>query len=76
MPRRPPPDAPPPADEPAARSRRRTLADGRTQTLLYLPPDLIKALKLLAVERESSVSQLVEEAVVGWLARARAKDEG
>lgn len=73
MPRRPPPDESTSADEPVSGSRRRTLADGRTQMLIYLPPDMIKALKLLAVEQESSVSQLVEEAVGAWLPHTRGK---
>jgi hypothetical protein len=38
--------------------------------LVYLPPDVIKALKLLAVEREVSVSQLVEQAIARlWMHR-------
>lgn len=37
--------------------------------LVYLPPEMIKRLKLSAVENESSVSQLVEKALAAWLAR-------
>lgn len=63
-----PRDQPP---EPGGKPSRRTLADGRQQVLLYLPPAMIKALKLAAVEGDSSVSQIVETLVAAWLARPR-----
>ncbi len=56
----------------AGGSRKRVLADGRQQVLLYLPPAMIRELKLSAVEMETSVSQLVEEAVAAWRQRQRA----
>lgn len=58
------------AEAGAEAPRRRTLADGRQQVLLYLPPDMIKALKIAAVEQDSSVSQLVEALVTAWLSTA------
>lgn len=45
------------------------LADGRQQVLLYLPPEMIRELKLAAVDLDTSVSQLVEEAVAAWRRR-------
>jgi hypothetical protein len=45
---------------------KRVLADGRQQLLVYLPPEMIRALKLTAVERDSSVSHLVEQAISLW----------
>lgn len=55
------------ASGPKARSRKRVLADGRQQLLVYLSPAFIKRLKLEAVERDLSVSSLVGEAVALWL---------
>ena len=49
------------------RGRHRALADGRQQTLVYLPPELVKALKFEAVERDTSVSRLVERAISEWI---------
>lgn len=42
--------------------------------MLYLPPDMIKRLKLLALEKDSSVSQLVERAVAAWLLELRERE--
>lgn len=66
MPRKPAPSHADDTPSPAGRSRKRVLADGRQQVLLYLPPEMIRELKLAAVDRDTSVSLLVEEAVAAW----------
>ncbi|MGU3466431.1 ribbon-helix-helix domain-containing protein [Methylobacterium sp. C33D] len=45
----------------------RVRADGRRQLLVYLPPELIKDLKKLAVDDETTASAIVEEAVRQWV---------
>ncbi|MGU3542273.1 ribbon-helix-helix domain-containing protein [Methylobacterium sp. A52T] len=45
----------------------RVRADGRRQLLVYLPPELIKDLKKLAVDDETTASAIVEEAVRQWI---------
>jgi hypothetical protein len=57
-----------PPQEGTAKRVRRSLADGRQQLLIYLPPALIRELKVLALDEESSVSQLAEQALTSWLA--------
>lgn len=66
MPRKPTASQADETPSPAGRSRKRVLADGRQQVLLYLPPEMIRELKLAAVDLDTSVSQLVEEAVAAW----------
>lgn len=58
--------APPASDQEPARA----LSDGRVQMLVYLPPALIKAAKLAALENDTSASHVVEQALADWLARA------
>lgn len=50
---------------------RRSLGDGRVQFLVYLPPELVRELKLAAVHRDTSASAIVEQAVSAWLSRRR-----
>lgn len=49
--------------------KRRTLGDGRVQMLVYLPPDVVKAIKQAALDDDTSASAVVEEAIEAWLAR-------
>jgi hypothetical protein len=74
MPRKRPASQTGDAPVPAGRSRKRVLADGRQQVLLYLPPEMIRELKLSAVDLDTSVSQLVEEAVEAWRRQRRASE--
>ena len=53
---------------------RRETKDGKRQFLVYLDPEIIKQVKLLAVERETSASQLVGEALTAWLRGGRSGD--
>lgn len=46
---------------------KRVRADGRRQLLVYLPPKLIKIVKKLAVDDESTASAIVEEALRQWV---------
>jgi hypothetical protein len=57
-----------PDSNPSARSR----ADGRKSLLVYLDAELIKDLKKAALDDETNVYELVEDAARNWLA-ARAK---
>ena len=45
------------------------LADGRVQMLVYLPPTLVKKVKRLALDHDTSASHVVEQALHEWLAR-------
>lgn len=45
----------------------KTTARERKQVLVYLDPDLAKALKMAAVERETSASAIAGEAIATWL---------
>lgn len=49
------------------REASRIRADGRRQLLVYLPPDLIKDVKKLAVDDDTTASAIVEEAVRQWV---------
>ncbi len=62
--------APPPSAQAAPRARdRRGPSDGRKQFLVYLQPEGIQALKMIALERETTASEVVAEAVNEWLQR-------
>jgi hypothetical protein len=54
-----------PESKPADRSR----ADGRKSFLAYLDADLIKELKKAALDDDRNAYEIVEEAVINWLAR-------
>ena len=47
--------------------------DGRRTLLVYLDGDLIKNLKKVALDDERNAYEIVEEAVVDWLARRSKK---
>jgi hypothetical protein len=47
--------------------------DGRKQMLVYLRPELIKRLKIVALDENRYAYELAEDAVLEWLA-ARSKD--
>jgi hypothetical protein len=47
--------------------------DGRLQVLLYMKEPLVKALKSLAIEEDTTAYQLAEEAVEALLKSRRAK---
>jgi hypothetical protein len=53
-------------EEPAPRKRRAT-RDGREPLVVYMLPDAIKALKIAAVEQDTTASAIVTEAVTMWL---------
>lgn len=55
-------------DTPEAQPRERR---GRRQLLVYLPPDLIRALKIAGIELDLTGSEIVEEALVAWLRRRK-----
>jgi hypothetical protein len=57
--------------EPGASPKRRTTRDGRQPLVVYMRPESIKALKMAAVENETTVSALVAEAVAGLLRQRR-----
>lgn len=39
--------------------------------LVYLPPDLIRAVKVAGIEIDLTASEIVEEALVAWLRRRK-----
>jgi hypothetical protein len=49
--------------------------DGRRSLLVYMQPDLIKALKKVAVDSEVTVFSIVEEAVQEWMERREKRIE-
>lgn len=51
------------ADTPQRRKERRKLKDGREQLLTYLQPAGIRELKLLGIDQDRPVTDLVTEAV-------------
>ncbi|MGI3899886.1 MAG: hypothetical protein ACRYGP_06090 [Janthinobacterium lividum] len=55
------------------KSTARPRKDGRRQLLVYLPPDLIKALKKAALDEEITVYEIVEGASQEWLRRRERK---
>lgn len=71
--------APAPAEAPAKRpprngvqrkkGKRRTLTDGRVQSVFYLQPAGVKELKRLGVEDERPVTDLITEAINDYLQR-------
>lgn len=56
-----------------AKATIRPRKDGRRQLLVYLPPDLIKALKRAALDEETTVYEIVEGASAEWLHRRERK---
>ena len=52
--------------------KRRATSDGREPLVVYMPPECIKALKIAAVEHETTASAIVTGIVDVWL-RARSK---
>lgn len=59
-------------DEPRAVRKRRATSDGREPLVVYMPPESIKALKIAAVEHDTTASAIVTAIVDVWL-RARSK---
>ncbi len=57
-----------PVDKKVARAKKRS--DGRKALLVYLDQELIKNLKVAAVERDTTASAITSEAIESWL-RAR-----
>jgi hypothetical protein len=53
---------------PGLKTADRIRADGRKALLVYLRPELIKRLKLAALDEDRPAYQLTEEAVSEWLA--------
>lgn len=58
------------ADEELAPRKRRATRDGREPLVVYMFPDAIKALKIAAVEHDTTASAIVTDAVVLWLKNA------
>jgi antitoxin-like ribbon-helix-helix protein len=63
------PAAPQPkVDAPTGRaSTKRATSDGRQPLVVYLRPESIRALKIAAVENDTTASAIVAEAVSSWL---------
>jgi hypothetical protein len=49
------------------------VGDKKRQFLATMDPDLIKSIKLAAIEDETSASEILEEAARLWLARRKNK---
>lgn len=49
----------------------RSRPDGRKALLVYLRPDVIKRLKIAALDEDRPAYELTEQAVSEWLARHR-----
>ena len=58
------------SDEESAPRKRRATRDGREPLVVYMLPDAIKALKIAAVEQDTTASAIVTEAVTVWLRNA------
>lgn len=43
--------------------------DGRRSLLVYMRPDVIKALKKSAIDLDRTAYSIVEEAVIDWMSR-------
>ena len=52
---------------PGAPRKRRSTSDGREPLVVYLRPEAIKALKMAALEGDTTASAIVASAVEGWL---------
>lgn len=50
--------------------KRRATSDGREPLVVYMLPDSIKALKIAAVEQDTTASAIVTAAVESWLKKA------
>jgi predicted transcriptional regulator len=50
--------------------------DGRRQLLVYLPPELIKDIKKLAVDDDTTASAIVEEALRQWVEKRPTDNRG
>lgn len=53
--------------KPIFRSPARTRPDGRKSLLVYLRPDVIRKLKMAALDEEKPAYAITEEAVSQWL---------
>jgi hypothetical protein len=56
-----------PSEQQVAPRKRRATSDGREPLVVYMLPDAIKALKIAAVEQDTTASAIVTEAVTLWL---------
>jgi hypothetical protein len=56
--------------EDVPRRKRRATSDGREPLVVYMLPNRIKALKIAAVELDSTASAIVGEAVTAWLLKS------
>lgn len=54
------------------RDTRARALDGRSQILIYLPPDLIRTLKHTAISEERPAYEAVEEAIQDYLKTSKA----
>jgi hypothetical protein len=48
-------------------SKRRSTRDGREPLVVYMRPESIKALKMAALEHDTTASAIVADAVASWL---------
>jgi hypothetical protein len=61
-------------DRKRSRKPREPRADGRQQFLSYLQPEVVRRLKIAAMDRRKPAYLIVEEAVTGWLDGQPKKD--
>ena len=54
----------------------RVRKDGRKPLLVYLHPDLIKQLKRVALDRDTTAYEITEQAVQDWLSTHKTKRAG
>jgi hypothetical protein len=55
------------AEDDARPRKRRATRDGREPLVVYMLPDAIKALKIAALQLDTTASAIVSEAVSAWL---------
>ena len=55
----------------ASGRKRRSTRDGRQPLVIYLRPESIKALKIAALERDSTASAIMADALDTWLEQQR-----
>lgn len=55
------------ADRPGGARKRRSTSDGREPLVVYLRPESIKALKIAALEQDTTVSAILADQADAWL---------
>jgi hypothetical protein len=68
--------SPMPSQKTISKAPSRQRADGRRQLLIYLAPEVIKDVKKVAVDDDTTASSITEEALRDWLKRRSENGQG